>query len=129
MSGDCEEQVRSLSLRVDSLERLIDWLIGGRTKVERQQTFVVQNYTVKCPSCGAPAGDPCMTSSNKPTHPHLDRIKAVTRSLMQSARQEKKRVSFLPVNEEDERIVEDMVRKAKQGKVEERRALPRREET
>lgn len=38
-------------------------------------------------------------------------------------------VPALPLNEEDERIVEDLVRKAKEGKVEERRALPRRDET
>lgn len=37
-------------------------------------------------------------------------------------------VPALPFDEQADRIVEDMVRKAKEGKVEERRTLPRREE-
>lgn len=37
-------------------------------------------------------------------------------------------VPALPLDEEANRIVEDMVRRAKQGKVEERKPLPRREE-
>lgn len=77
-----QDQIRSLSLRVDSLERTLDLLMGGRTKVARAKKLESLTFTVRCPSCGAEAGAPCMTPTNRATGTHIERIKHATRTLM-----------------------------------------------
>lgn len=79
---EIERQLESLRLRVDVLERSFERVFGGPpakyVRARRPQTAL----DVACDDCGAPKGLPCMTNKDRPTNPHVARIKAATRAEM-----------------------------------------------
>lgn len=85
-SEDYAAQLQALAQRVSMLERTLDRFLGSVQPTRTQPQRATLVYDVKCPDCGAEPGEPCMTSSNKPTNPHLERIREMTRHYMKNRR-------------------------------------------
>lgn len=79
MDDETKAELESLRMRLDIMERVFDRVFGDKPRKFTGPKKREPTLAVKCPDCGAEANEQCMTSGNKPTGLHLERVREQAR--------------------------------------------------
>lgn len=79
MDDETKAELESLRMRLDIMERVFDRVFGDKPRKFTGPKKKAPTLAVKCPDCGAEPHEQCMTSSNKPTGLHLERVREQAR--------------------------------------------------